>query len=75
MKIVLAIAVVLLGTGLPTFADEKGPVEPAYLYRAEVIRGVDDDTIDVDIDLGFYTWINNQRIRLVSVDAPEPRGG
>lgn len=51
-----------------------GPTEPAYLYRAEVVRVVDGDTIDVDIDLGFYTWLKSQRIRMVGIDAPETRG-
>ncbi|MEO9572429.1 thermonuclease family protein [Tateyamaria sp.] len=51
-----------------------GPTEPAFLYRATVVKVVDGDTIDVDIDLGFYIWAKNQRIRLVGIDAPEPRG-
>lgn len=53
---------------------EPGPTEPAYLYRAEVVHVVDGDTIDVDIDLGFYTWIKKQRIRMFGIDAPEMRG-
>ena len=53
---------------------QTGPTEPAYLYRAIVVRVVDGDTVDVDIDLGFYTWIKKQRIRLVGIDAPELRG-
>ena len=32
-----------------------------------------DDTIDVDIDLIFHTWIHNERIRLVGIDIPESR--
>lgn len=55
-------------------AEEPGPKEPAYLYRANVINIVDGDTIDVDIDLGFYVWIKDQRIRLVGINSPEPRG-
>lgn len=55
-------------------AAQDGPTEPAYLYRAEVTRVVDGDTIDVDIDLGFYTWLKSQRIRMVGIDAPETRG-
>ena len=39
-----------------------------------VFRVVDGDTIDVDIDLGFYVWIKKQRIRLLGIDAPETRG-
>ena len=30
-------------------------------------------TIDVDIDLGFGTWIHNERIRLVGVIRSESR--
>mgnify|MGYP000132587241 CR=1 FL=1 len=51
-----------------------GPTEPAYLYRAEVVRVIDGDTIVVDIDLGFYTWLHEQRIRLSGIDAPPARG-
>lgn len=39
-----------------------------------MVRVVDGDTIDVDIDLGFYVWIRKQRIRLLDIDAPEVRG-
>ena len=52
---------------------QAGPTEPTYLYKANVVRAVDGDTIDVDIDLGFYTWIKRQRIRLVKINAPEPK--
>jgi micrococcal nuclease len=45
-----------------------------YKYRAIVIRVIDGDTIDVDIDLGFFTVIHKQRIRLHGIDAPEVRG-
>lgn len=72
-RIILAAAVPLAILPCLGVADE-GPTEPAYLYRAEVTNIVDGDTIDVDIDLGFYIWIRNQRIRLVGIDAPEKRG-
>ncbi len=55
-------------------AQDANPIEPAYLYRAQVTRIVDGDTIDVDIDLGFYIWIRRQRIRLLGIDAPEVKG-
>lgn len=73
LALVLTSAAFLMLGALPSTA-EQGPTEPAFLYRAEVVNVVDGDTIDVDIDLGFYTWIKNQRIRLVGIDAPEPRG-
>jgi len=66
-------AVLLALSILPSTAEE-GPKEPAFLYRANVVNVVDGDTIDVDIDLGFYIWVRNQRIRLVGIDAPEKRG-
>lgn len=44
-----------------------------YEYNCVIRRVVDGDTVDVDIDLGFGVWLNNQRIRLCGVDAPETR--
>ena len=35
-----------------------------FSYRVnKVIKVVDGDTVDVDIDLGFDTWIHNERVR------------
>ena len=45
-----------------------------YEYEAIVTSVYDADTIRVDIDLGFFTWIHNQSIRLKGIDAPEIRG-
>ena len=42
-----------------------------YEYRCRVIKVVDGDTIDVDIDLGFNITLSNQRIRLQGVDNQE----
>ncbi len=69
-----SIAVLLLAATAAGLKAEEIPTEPAYLYRAVVVRVVDGDTIDVDIDLGFYVWIRKQRIRLIGIDAPETRG-
>ncbi len=44
-----------------------------YEYKATIIKVVDGDTIDVDIDLGFDVWLRNQRIRLFGIDTPESR--
>ena len=44
-----------------------------YKYNCVIKRIVDGDTVDVDIDLGFGVWMNNQRIRISGVDAPEVR--
>ena len=44
-----------------------------YEYRCKILRVVDGDTVDVDIDLGFDVWMLKQRIRLYGVDTPESR--
>jgi micrococcal nuclease len=41
-----------------------------YIYKAELIRVVDGDTVDLIIDLGFDTQ-RKERFRLYGVDAPE----
>jgi micrococcal nuclease len=45
-----------------------------YEYKAIVRKIYDADTITVDIDLGFGTWLKNQQIRLYGINAPEVRG-
>jgi len=44
-----------------------------YEYNCKIVRVVDGDTVDVDIDLGFNHWIHDERIRLFGVDCPECR--
>ena len=44
-----------------------------YIYRIkQIIRVIDGDTIDADIDLGFDISLS-KRIRLAAVDTPESR--
>lgn len=44
-----------------------------YVYNAKVVKIIDGDTIDVDIDLGFDIVLKKQRIRLYGIDTPESR--
>lgn len=44
-----------------------------FEYSCTVVRVVDGDTVDVDIDLGFGVVLAKQRIRLFGLDAPESR--
>ena len=44
-----------------------------YEYRCKIVRVVDGDTVDVDIDLGFGVWMHKERIRLHGIDTPESR--
>ena len=41
-----------------------------YEYRAEVLRWVDGDTVDLLVDLGF-TILVSTRFRLLGIDTPE----
>ena len=43
-----------------------------YYYNAVLVRGVDGDTIDAIIDLGFDVQVK-KRIRLAGINAPESR--
>lgn len=44
-----------------------------YEYKVKVVKVIDGDTIDVDIDLGFNTVLTKRRIRLYGIDTPESR--
>ena len=42
-------------------------------YKAKLIKIVDADTVDLDVDLGFHVHIR-ERFRLAGIDAWETRG-
>ena len=44
-----------------------------YEYRATVVKVVDGDTVDVDIDLGFGICMKDERVRIMGIDTPESR--
>ena len=44
-----------------------------YEYKVNIIKVVDGDTVDVDIDLGFGIWIKDERVRMMGIDTPESR--
>jgi micrococcal nuclease len=44
-----------------------------WTYRCNVLKVVDGDTVDVDIDLGFGIWQKNERVRIMGIDTPESR--
>ena len=44
-----------------------------YEYKCKIIKVVDGDTVDVDLDLGFGVWLNNERVRIMGIDTPESR--
>lgn len=44
-----------------------------YQYRAKILKVIDGDTVEIDIDLGFNVILSRQKIRLVGIDTPESR--
>ena len=44
-----------------------------YVYRAKILRVIDGDTVDIDLDLGFGIVYAKQRVRLLGIDTPESR--
>jgi micrococcal nuclease len=42
-------------------------------YDVTVIKIVDGDTVDVDINLGFGIWLHDERVRIMGIDTPESR--
>jgi len=44
-----------------------------YEYKVKIVKVVDGDTVDVDIDLGFGMTYKKQRVRMKGIDTPESR--
>ena len=44
-----------------------------YEYKCKIIKIVDGDTVDVDLDLGFGVWLRDERVRIMGIDTPESR--
>ena len=42
-------------------------------YDVIVVKVVDGDTVDVDIDLGFGVTLKDERVRIMGIDTPESR--
>jgi micrococcal nuclease len=57
-------------TPAPTPAPAPAPA-PAWTYRAEVTRVIDGDTLELDVDLGFYVHLQHTRIRVLGLWSPE----
>jgi len=42
-------------------------------YEVKVLKVVDGDTVDVDINLGFGIVLTDERVRIMGIDTPESR--
>lgn len=45
-----------------------------YQYKAKITDVYDGDTVTADVDLGFHTWIHDEKFRLLGIDTPEVTG-
>ena len=69
MRTVSASLVAVLTT--PALAE---PACGLYEYKATITDVHDGDTVTADVDLGFHTWIHEEKFRLLGIDAPEVTG-
>jgi len=44
-----------------------------FEYAVKIVRVIDGDTVDVDIDLGFGVVLKKERVRIMGIDTPESR--
>ena len=44
-----------------------------YEYKCNIVKVVDGDTVDIDLDLGFGVWLRDERVRIMGIDTPESR--
>lgn len=44
-----------------------------YEYRCKILKVIDGDTVDVDIELGFGIVLTDERVRIMGIDTPESR--
>lgn len=42
-------------------------------YDVKILKIIDGDTVDVDIDLGFGIVLTDERVRIMGIDTPESR--
>lgn len=74
-KLVISAILVMIAPGCAVHAQgtmsATAPDCGEYLYRANIVRVIDGDTVVADIDLGFRTWRRGEHLRLYGIDAPE----
>lgn len=44
-----------------------------YEYKCKIVKVIDGDTVDIDLDLGFGIWVRDERVRIHGIDTPESR--
>lgn len=62
------LSLLLTVTLIPSLIRADDPPEPNYVFRAELVRIVDGNTVAMNIDLGFGVWVHNQSLSLLEAD-------
>jgi micrococcal nuclease len=44
-----------------------------FIYRCKILKVLDGDTVEIDLDLGFNIVLANQKVRMAGIDTPESR--
>lgn len=44
-----------------------------FIYRCKILKVLDGDTVEIDLDLGFNIMLANQKVRMAGIDTPESR--
>jgi endonuclease YncB( thermonuclease family) len=70
-SIIVALLTILLATSAAAQSPQPPDEGALYFYKAEVRDVHDGDTVTADIDLGFSTWLHDQKLRLYGINAPE----
>ena len=72
-SILLSLVFAVLTFGVSHAANPGAP-ELQYVYRAELVRVIDGNTVVMNIDLGFKVWQHDEVLRLDGVSAPDTKG-
>ena len=63
-------SIAVLAMAFSAYQQQDKKAEWEYKYRAEVVRVVDGDTVDAEVDLGFDVRLS-ARFRMQGINAPE----
>lgn len=64
-------ALPLSGYDVARVGDPDPVTMPPYTYRAKVTSVYDADTLILSIDLGFHTWVHDEKVRLAGINSNE----
>lgn len=63
-------SIAVLAMAFSAYQQQEKRAEWEYKYRAEIVRVVDGDTVDAEVDLGFDVRLS-ARFRMQGINAPE----